>query len=168
MSLRLCERKMTRDSAISGTTDVGKGGPRMALSDQLNDLAAKVKQVEDRVAAAKQKTKAELEADVESAQESAQAQADALHTKADARKGKISAWWDKAERSWHEHVAAVRKGAEERKSAHDAKAAQRAAESADEDAAYAIDYANAAVEEAQYAVLDADLAHRHADELARA
>ena len=33
----------------------------MALSDQLSDLAAKAKQVEDRVAAAKQKTKAELE-----------------------------------------------------------------------------------------------------------
>jgi hypothetical protein len=140
----------------------------MALSDQLSDLAAKAKQVEDRVAAAKQKTKAELEADVNNARESAQAQADALHNKAEANKGKISAWWDKVERSWHEHVAAVRKGAEDRKAAHDAKAAQRAAEQADEDASYAIDYAYAAIEEAQYAVLDADLAHRHADELAQA
>ena len=140
----------------------------MAVSDQLRDLAAKAKQVEDRVAAAKQKTKADLEAEVNNARESAQAQADALHAKAEANKGKISAWWDKMERSWHEHVAAVRKGAEERKAAHDAKAAQRAAERADEDASYAIDYAYAAVEEAQYAVLDADLAHRHADELAQA
>jgi hypothetical protein len=140
----------------------------MALSDQLSDLAAKAKQVEDRVAAAKQKTKAELEADVNNARESAQSQADALHQKAEANKGKISAWWDKVERSWHDHVIAVRKGAEERKAAHDAKAAERAAEQADEDASYAIDYAYAAIEEAQYAVLDADLAHRHADELAQA
>jgi hypothetical protein len=140
----------------------------MALSDQLNDLAVKAKQVQDRVAAAKQKTKADLEGDVENARASAQAQADALHTKAEANKGKISAWWDKMERSWHEHVAAVRKGAQDRKTAHDAKAAQRAAEQADEDASYAIDYAYAAIEEAQYAVLDADLAHRHADELAQA
>jgi hypothetical protein len=140
----------------------------MALSDQLSDLAAKAKQVEDRIAASKQKTKAELEADVKNAQESAQAQADALHDKAQARKGKISAWWDKVERSWHEHVGAVRKGAEERKAAHDSKAAQRAAESADEDASYAIDYAYSAIEEAQYAVLDAALAHVHADELAQA
>jgi hypothetical protein len=140
----------------------------MALADQLNDLAAKAKQVQDRVAAAQQKTKADLEGDVDNARASAQAQADALHTKAEASKGKISAWWDHMQRSWHEHVAAVRKGAEERKAAHDAKAAQRAAEQADEDASYAIDYAYAAIEEAQYAVLDAELAHRHADELAQA
>jgi hypothetical protein len=140
----------------------------MALSDQLSDLVAKTKQVEDRVAAASQKTKAELEADVDSARESSKTQADALHAKAQASKGKISAWWDNLERSWHEHVAAVRKGVEDRKSAHDAKAAQRAAEKADDDASYAIDYAYAAIEEAQYAVLDALLAHQHADELAQA
>ena len=139
----------------------------MALSDQLSDLAAKTKQVEDRVAAARQKTKGELEADVENARASSQAQADALHAEAEAKKGQISAWWDRVQRSWHEHVAAVRKGVEERKAAHDAKAARRAAEQADEDASYAIHYAYAAVEEAQYAVLDAELAHRHADELAR-
>ena len=69
----------------------------MALSDQLNDLAVKAKQVEDRVAAAKQKTKADLEGDVDNARASAQAQADALHAKAEANKGKISAWWDKME-----------------------------------------------------------------------
>ena len=140
----------------------------MALADQLNDLAAKAKQVQDRVAAAKDKTKADLEGDVDNARASSQAEADALHTKAEANKGKISAWWDHVERSWHEHVASVRKGAEERKAAHDAKAAQRAAERADEDASYAIDYASSAIEEAQYAVLDAELAHRHADELAQA
>jgi hypothetical protein len=140
----------------------------MALADQLYDLATKTKQVQDRVAAAKQKIKADLEGDVGNARASAQAQADALHTKAQANKGKISAWWDHMQRSWHEHVAAVRKGAEERKAADDAKAAQRAAEQTDEDASYAIDYAYAAIEEAQYAVLDAELAHRHAEELAQA
>ena len=44
----------------------------------------------------------------------------------------------------------------------------RAAERAREDASYAVDYAYAAIEEALYAVLDADLAHRRADELAQA
>jgi hypothetical protein len=39
----------------------------VALSEQLSDLVAKTKQVEDRVAAARQKTKAELEADVDDA-----------------------------------------------------------------------------------------------------
>jgi hypothetical protein len=140
----------------------------MALSNQLSDLVARAKQVEDRVAAANQKSRTELEVDVDDARASAQAQADALHSKAEARKGKISAWWDGLQRSWHEHLAAVRKGAEERKAAHDAKAAQRSAEQAEEDASYAIDYAYAAIEEAQYAALDAALAQRHADELAQA
>jgi hypothetical protein len=143
-------------------------GSGVALSDQLKDLAVRAKQVEERVAAASQKSRAQLEADVDNARESSQAQTDALHTKAQAGKGKISAWWDKLEKSWHEHVAAVRKERQERKAAHDAKAAQHAAEKADEDASYAIDYAYAAIEEAQYAVLDAVLAHRHADDLAQA
>jgi hypothetical protein len=137
----------------------------MNLSDQLSDLAARAKQVEDRAAAANAKAKADLEADVKEAQDSAQARADALHHRAQDRKGKISAWWDKTQMSWHDHLAAVRKGADERKAAHDLKSTQRAAERADEDAAFAIDYAYAAIEEAQYAVLDAELAHREVDEL---
>ena len=62
----------------------------------------------------------------------------------------------------------MRKGAEERKAAHDAKAARRPAEQADEGASYATANASGAIEEAQYAVLDADLGHRHANELAQA
>ncbi len=38
------------------------------------------------------------------------------------------------------------------------KAAQRKADQADDDAAFAIDYTYAAIEEAEYAVLDAELA----------
>jgi hypothetical protein len=93
-------------------------------------------------------TKSQFEADVEDTRESFQARADALHAKAEASKGRISAWWDKVEMSWHEHVASLRKSAHERKAAYDAKAARRAAEQADEDASYAIDYAYAAIEEA--------------------
>jgi hypothetical protein len=140
----------------------------MALSDQLIDLAAKARQVEDSVAAAKLKSEAELEADVKSARESSQAHADALHRKAEDVKEKISAWWYNVQRSWHEHVTAIRKGIDERGAEHDLKAAQRAAVGADEDASFAIDFASAAIEEARYMVLHAELAHRHADELAKA
>jgi hypothetical protein len=142
--------------------------PKMALSDQLMDLAAKAKQVEASVAAAKQKSEAELEADVKSARESSQARADALHKRAEDLKGKISAWWYNVQRTWHEHVTTIREGIDERRAEHDLKAAQRAAVGADEDASFAIDFAEAAIEEARYAVLHAELAHRHADELAKA
>jgi hypothetical protein len=50
----------------------------MSLSDQLSDLAARAKEVEDRAAAAKTKAKDELEADVKEARDSAQAQAEEL------------------------------------------------------------------------------------------
>jgi hypothetical protein len=140
----------------------------MALSDQLSDLAARAKDLEDRAAAARQKTKSDLEHDVEHARESAKQQADALHANASDRKDKVADWWDGMQKSWTEHVDKARKRRDDRKAAHDAKSAQKAADRADDDAAFAIDYACAAVEEAEYAVLDAALAHMEADELASA
>jgi hypothetical protein len=138
----------------------------MALSDQLTKLAAKAKEAEDRAAAAKTKAKAELEQDVKAARESAQAQADQLHKNAQTDKEILSAWWDDMQRSWHQHLDAVRKHVDERRATHDLKTAQRNADSAEEDAAFAIDYAYGAIEEAEYAVLDATLARMDADELA--
>jgi len=139
----------------------------MALSDQLSRLTARTKELEDRVSAANTKGKAELEKDVKNARESAQSQADALRKSAEASKGRISAWWDSVEKSWNEHLAAVRKSVQDRKAEHDLKAAQRKADQADDDASFAIDYAYAAIEEAEYAVLDAHLAHLEADDMAK-
>ena len=86
----------------------------MALSDQLSDLAARAKQLEDHAASAKQKGKAELEADVKSARDSAKAKADELQKRAEENKGKISAWWDSVQRSWHEHIAEIREKIEDK------------------------------------------------------
>jgi hypothetical protein len=140
----------------------------MALSDQLSSLAARAKEFEDRAAAAKAKAKSDLETEVKQARKSADEQGEALRKTAQEGKGKISAWWADVQHSWNEHLDAIRKHVADRRAAHDADAAQRAAESADEDAAFAIDFAYAAIEEAEYAVLDADLAHMEADELAAA
>jgi hypothetical protein len=140
----------------------------MALSDQLSKLAARAKELEDRAAAAKAKNKAELEKDVNDARQSAQAQAESLKHAGNEAGSNVSAWWAKVQQSWNENIASIRRAVDERKAQHDLKSAQRAAEQADEDAAFAIDYAYAALEEAEYAVLDADLAHKEADELAAA
>jgi hypothetical protein len=138
----------------------------MALSDQLTKLAARAKEAEDRAAAAKSKAKADLEQDVKTAREEAQAHADQLRKNAETDKGILSDWWDDTQRSWNQHVATIRKNVDEKRAAHDVKAAQRSADSAEEDAAFAIDYAYGALEEAEYAVLDATLARMKADELA--
>jgi len=140
----------------------------MALSDQLSRLATRAKELEDRTAAAKTKAKTDLEQDLKAAGEAAQAHADALSAKADAAENRVSIWWGKLQRSWSDHMSVVRQHIEDRRAAHDLKSAQRAADQAESDAAFAIDYAYSAVEEAEYAVLDALLARMEADELARA
>lgn len=138
----------------------------MAVSDQLSQLSARTKELEDRAMAARSKAKADLEQEVESAREAAQVQGDVLRQSAEARKGKISAWWDSVERSWNDHLAAVREDFDDKRAAHDLKTAQRRADNAEDDATFAVGYAYAAVEEAEYAVLDATLARMEADEMA--
>ncbi len=140
----------------------------MAVSDELTKLAARAKEAEGRAAAARGKTKADLEQDVETARTSAQDQAEKLRKSADARKGKISVWWHDMQRSWDEHLAKIRDDIDQRKAEHDADRAVRRAERAADDAMFAIDYAYAAITEAEYAVLDADLARMEADELTTA
>lgn len=140
----------------------------MALSDKLTKLAAQAKELEDRAAAAKAKTKADLEQEVKSARDAAQAMADDLRKDVEAGESEISEWWAGVRASWDAHVKEVRKRADEKKATLDLKAAQRAAKHADDDAAFAIDYACTAVEEAEYAVLRALLAHKEADDLAEA
>jgi len=139
----------------------------MALSDQLSRLTTRTKEAEDRAAAAKAKAKADLEQDVKEAGESAQAQADALAQAVDSQADRVSIWWGNLQRSWSDHTAVVRQHVDDRRAAHDLHAAQRNADQAESDAAFAIDYAYGAVEEAEYAVLDALLARMDADELAQ-
>ena len=137
----------------------------MHLSDELTKLAARAKEAEDRTAAARGKTKADLEQDVETARTSAQEQAEKLRKSADARKDKISVWWHDLQRSWDEHLATIREDIEHRRAEHDVDKADERAERAEDDAQFAIDYADAAIVEAEYAVVDADLARMEADEL---
>ena len=137
----------------------------MAISDQLTQLAARAKELEDRAAAAKTKQKAELQNDVKRAREAAQAQANTLSQHAEEGKDRLSTWWDNVQRSWNEEMSSIRETIDLDRSEHDLEKAQRAAYSADEDAEFAIEYVYAAIEEAEYAVLDAELAHMEVDEL---
>jgi hypothetical protein len=139
----------------------------MALSDQLTKLAARAKEVEDRAAAAKVQAKVDLEQEVKNAREAAQTQADSLHAQTEKTKNDISEWWSDLGREWKKQIASIRREVDKDRAAHDLKHAQKAAERADDDAAFAIDFVYAALGEAEYAVLDAYLAHKQADELAQ-
>jgi hypothetical protein len=137
----------------------------MALSDELAKLATRAKQAETRAAAAQKKARNDLETDVSAARASASAQADKLRATAEAGEGKVSDWWSGVQKAWSEHVDAVRADIDDRKDKHDRAEARRAADDAEDDAQYAIDYAYAAVEEAEYAVLNAELARMESDQL---
>jgi hypothetical protein len=138
----------------------------MALSDQLYTLAARSKQAEDKVAAARTEAKAQLEADVKAAKESTKEHADALRAKAKEGKEHVSEDWRDVQHSFHDKIATAKLKIEVRKAEHDLKQAQKDADRAESDAAFAIDFAYAAIEEAEYEVLDAILARTYADELA--
>jgi hypothetical protein len=139
----------------------------MALSDDLKKLADRAKEAEDHAGAAKTKAKADLEADVENARAVAQAQADDLSESANAKRDRISAWWHDVQRSWNQHVAAIKENIADRKAEDDLDRANMRADNAEDDAEFAIQYAVAAIDEAEYAVLDASLARKEAEELSQ-
>jgi hypothetical protein len=138
----------------------------MKFSKQLSRLAARTKELEDRAEAAQHKAQGELEQDVAAAREKSKEDAEALRKSVDESAAEVSAWWTDLGRSWDEHVAKMRDHVDQRRAEHDLKSAQRDAKEADDYAAYVIHYAYAATEEAEYALLDATLAHKEADKLA--
>jgi hypothetical protein len=137
----------------------------MALSDQLSRLAVRAKEAETRAGSARTKAKTDLERDVASARASSQAEAERLRATADAQKDEISSWWNDAQGTWNENIASIRDHIDEKRAEHDLASAERRADSSEQDALFAIDFAYSATEEAEYAVLDAILARMEADEL---
>ncbi len=83
-----------------------------------------------------------------------------LRQAAEENRGKVAAWFNDMQKSWDEQVEAVRRDIASKKAEHDQHAAQRRADSAEEDAAFAIRYAYWAIEDAEYAVLDATSRYR--------
>ena len=146
----------------SSPADVGEGeGPEMALSDQLNGLAVKAKQVQDRVAAANRDKsrprRRRRDASPLPRPKPTPCTPRPRPTRARSRPGGTR-WNGHGTSTW---LPCARASRTEKPATTPRPRSGR--EQADEDASYAIDYAYAAIEEAQYAVLDADLAHRHAD-----
>jgi hypothetical protein len=137
----------------------------MALSDQFSNLATQAEQAGQHTAAAETKAKADLEREVDAAQRSAAAEGEALRTKSGA--AEKPAGRDSFERSWNEHLAAVKRGFDQKKAEMDRDSANRHAIGAEEDAQYALDVARAAIQEAEYAVLQSVLTRKEADELAK-
>jgi hypothetical protein len=136
------------------------------LSESLDALAARVKQLEQSAAASFESDRAKLE---QRGREIDQAFADAAD---DVERTLRQA--DEAGRArWNETKASVKRPVDElrarvqaRRTEHELHRAQRHAEAADEDAIEAIGLATYFVNVAEYAVIDAALARMEADDLA--
>jgi hypothetical protein len=137
----------------------------MSLSDQLGKLAERAKQAETRAVAAQHKAASDLRADVAAARATAQAEAQKLRESAEDGRGEISDRRLSVQQTWSEYVDAVHRTIDEANAEVDLAQARRAADTAESDASYAIDYAYAMIEQAESDVLHAEYARMNADDL---
>ena len=80
----------------------------MAASDDLTKLADHAKEAEERVAAEREKGKANLEAHLDYARGAGEEQAEALRETAEKGKGRISDRWEDVQEAWNQAIANVR------------------------------------------------------------
>ena len=136
------------------------------LSQSLQDLAARVKVLEDSATATFQADRAELEKrrhEIDDAIKTEVGEFDSAVRDA-AQAGRT--WWNDTKTSMRRPVDEVRARVENRKSEHELHRALRAAEAAEQDAAAAIEVADYFLDVAEYAIIDAALARMAADDLA--
>ena len=136
------------------------------LSQSLQDLAARVKVLEDSATATFQADRAELEKrrhEIDDAITTEVGEFDSAVRDA-AQAGRT--WWNDTKTSMRRPLDEVRARVENRKSEHELHRALRAADAAEEDAAAAIEVADYFLDVAEYAIIDAALARMAADDLA--
>jgi len=136
------------------------------LSQSLQELAARVKVLEDSATATFQADRAELEKrrhEIDDAIKTEVGEFDSAVRDA-AQAGRTG--WNDTKTSMRRPVDEVRARVENRKSEHELHRALRAAEAAEQDAAAAIEVADYFLDVAEYAIIDAALARMAADDLA--
>ncbi|HEY5424414.1 MAG TPA: hypothetical protein VIK05_13120 [Ilumatobacteraceae bacterium] len=136
------------------------------LSQSLQELAARVKVLEDSATATFQADRAELEKrrhEIDDAIKTEVGEFDSAVRDA-AQAGRT--WWNDTKTSMKRPLDEVRARVENRKSEHELHRALRAADAAEEDAAAAIEVADYFLDVAEYAIIDAALARMAADDLA--
>jgi len=136
------------------------------LSQSLQELAARVKVLEDSATATFQADRAELEKrrhEIDDAIKTEVGEFDSAVRDA-AQAGRT--WWNDTKTSMKRPLDEVRARVENRKSEHELHRALRAAEAAEQDAAAAIEVADYFLDVAEYAIIDAALARMAADDLA--
>jgi hypothetical protein len=140
----------------------GKTMGMKPLSEQLGELSAQSKKMENVVTATRDKNRAELAQQKEALKSSV----DAARARVGDTENAAKAHWSKLRDSVDAHFADQRTAAAERKAERDLKRAERRADAAEQDASDAIDFAMNVLDQTEYAIVDAALARADADDLA--
>jgi hypothetical protein len=147
--------------------DTDELGYVVAASDDLMELAQRARLAEDRVAAARSQARSDVEQEVARVRDAAQRKPDQLQAQTATAAAGTSQWWSDVQRMWSGHVARIREDIGGKKAEMDAKVARRRGDVAEDDAVAAVAFAESALEEAEYAVLSATLARMDADAAAK-
>ena len=138
------------------------------LSESLEQLAARVKVLEDSATATFEADRAKLEQRRNEIDEAFTSDVNEFEADVrDAAEGGRT-WWNELRESMRRPLDEVRARIEKRQSEHELHRAQRQAEAAEEDAADAVAAADYFLNVAEYSVVDAALARMAADDLAAA
>jgi hypothetical protein len=136
------------------------------LSQSLQELAARVKVLEDSATATFEADRTKLEKrrhEIDDAIKTDASELDSAVREA-AQAGRT--WWNETKTSMKRPLDEVRARVETRQSEHELHQALRAADTAEEDASAAIEVAAYFLNVAEYAIIDATLARMAADDLA--
>ena len=138
-----------------------------ALSEQLSELSARAKRVEDSADAAREKNRAQLQSKREALRTALAAES----AREDQQEADLAAAaedrWNSVRASVSDRFAEMRAAGEERRTERDVRRAERHADAAEQDAGYAVDLALYMVDQAEYAVIDAVIARADAEDLTR-
>jgi len=140
----------------------------MALSDQLTELAARTKKLEEATAANKAKSQSQLEEEQKKLDAKMQAQAQKIQASVDKTQADAQAWWTETTKRFEARRAEVRTKMEHMKAERKLDRAQFTADYMEGIAADYVAWAAYAVDAATYAVTDAAIARKEADELVTA
>ncbi len=140
----------------------------MALSDQLTELAARTKKLEDTAAANKAKSQAELEQEQEKLNAKMRSQAESMQASMDKKQADARSWWTETTKRFEQRRAEGRMKMEQMKAERKLEKAENTADYMQGIAADYVAWAVYAVDAAEYAVTDAAIARKSADELVAA
>jgi hypothetical protein len=142
-----------------------KGNAVKPLSEQLTELSAEAKKVEDFVAAAQAKNRAALDSQREQLRSRISDSKARAEARGAAAEDKAQSWWADTRSTIDARLAGLRDERDLHRAERDLKKAERRAEDAEQDAAYAVEFAIEMLDQAEYAVADAVIARADADDL---